>query len=171
MPEDALIPIGKVVGAHGIKGYLKVISYAESPDTFAPGNRVTLTRKGKPVATLRIELVRPHKSGLLLALEGVVSVDTAREWCGHELCVSKAALPEPEKGAYYWHQIIGLQVFAVDGRPLGKVEAIMPTGSNDVYVVRDGRQEVLIPAIESVVVEIDLTHKLMRVDLPEGLEG
>ncbi len=170
MHEDALIPIGKVVGTHGIKGYLKVISYAESTASFAPGKQLALRRKGRPVVTLGIESARPHKRGILMALEGIASVHAAKEWVGYELCIDKTTLPEPEKGSYYWHQIIGLEVFTVDERRLGRVAAVFPTGSNDVYVVRDGKNEVLIPAIESVVIDIDLTQKVLRVDLPEGLE-
>jgi 16S rRNA processing protein RimM len=170
MHEDALIPIGKVVGTHGIKGYLKVISYAESTASFAPGKQLALRREGKPVVTFGIESARPHKRGILMALEGIASVHAAKEWVGYELCIDKTTLPEPEKGSYYWHQIIGLEVFTVDDRRLGRVAAIIPTGSNDVYVVRDGKKEVLIPAIESVVIDIDLTQKVLRVDLPEGLE-
>jgi len=171
MHEDALIPIGKIVGTHGIKGYLKVISYAESTASFAPGKQLALRRKGKPVVTYGIESAHPHKRGILLALNGIASVDEAKEWVGYELCINRTTLPEPEEGTYYWHQIIGLEVLTVDDRRLGRVAAIFPTGSNDVYVVRDGKKEVLIPAIDSVVVDIDLTHKVLRVDLPEGLEG
>ena len=170
MHEDALIPIGKVVGTHGIKGYLKVISCAESTASFAPGKQLALRREGKPVVTFGIESARPHKRGILMALEGIASVHAAKEWVGYELCIDKTTLPEPEKGSYYWHQIIGLDVFTVDDRRLGRVAAVFPTGSNDVYVVRDGKNEVLIPAIESVVIDIDLTQKVLRVDLPEGLE-
>jgi 16S rRNA processing protein RimM len=170
MHEDALIPIGKVVGTHGIKGYVKVISYAESTASFAPGKQLALRRKGKPVVTLGIESAGPHKRGILLALEGITSIDAAKEWVGYELCIDKTTLPEPERDTYYWHQIIGLEVFTVDDRRLGRVTVIFRTGSNDVYVVRDGKKEVLIPAIDSVVVDIDLLHKVLRVDLPEGLE-
>ncbi|MCK4389763.1 MAG: 16S rRNA processing protein RimM [Desulfobacterales bacterium] len=170
MREDALIPIGKVAGTHGVKGYLKVSSYAESIDSFAPGKELFLRRKGKPIVSFRIESAHPHKRGILLALEGIASVDVAKEWVGYELCVDKTTLPEPEEATYYWHQIIGLEVFTVDDRRLGRVAAIFPTGSNDVYVVRDGKKEVLVPAIDSVVVDIDLTHEILRVDLPEGLE-
>jgi 16S rRNA processing protein RimM len=171
MQGDALIPIGKIVGTHGIKGFLKVSSYAESADSFSPGRQLVLRRKGTPDVTFRIKSARPHKHGILLALEGIASVDAAKAWVGYDLCIDKATLPEPEEGAYYWHQVIGLGVFTVDDRYLGRVTEIFPTGSNDVYVVRDGEKEVLIPAIDSVVVDIDPTHGVLRVDLPEGLEG
>jgi 16S rRNA processing protein RimM len=170
MHEDALIPIGKIVGTHGIKGYLKVISYAESTAVFEHGKQLALRQEGKPVVRFKIESARPHKRGLLLALEGMASVDLAKKWVGYELCIDRTTLPEPEQGTYYWHQIIGLDVLTVDDRRLGRVTAIFPTGSNDVYVVRDGKKEVLIPATDSVVVHIDLIHGVLRVDLPEGLE-
>ena len=69
--------------------------------------------------------------------------------------------------------LIGLSVYTIDGDCLGRIDSIIPTGSNDVYVVKnmvDGKEnEVLIPALESVVVEVDLNREIMRVDLPEGL--
>ena len=170
MHENALIPIGKVVGTHGIKGYLRVFPYAESTATFAPGKLLALRRKDRLVVTLGIEVARPHKRGILLALEGITTLDAAKELAGCELCIDKATLPKPEEGTFYWFQIIGLEVFTVDNRRLGRVETIFPTGSNDVYVVRDRKKEILIPATDSVVVDIDLTQNVLRVDLPEGLE-
>lgn len=170
MHEDALIPIGKIVGTHGLRGTFKIVSYAESPSSFAPGERLALRRHGKTAASFEIESAGPHRRGLILSLKGVATIDQAEEWVGFELCIEKAALPEPEDGSYYWHQIIGLAVVTVNNRRLGRVEEILPTGSNDVYVVRDGRKEVLVPALESVVTEIDLEHGTLKVDLPEGLE-
>ena len=170
MGDDALLPIGKVVGTHGIKGYLKVFSYAESVDSFAPGKELTFSREGDTVATLLTESARQHKRVVLLALEGIGSIEAAEKLVGCQVCIDKAYLAQPEEGTFYWHQVIGLQVFTLDNRRLGRVAAILPTGSNDVYVVRDGKNEILIPAIDSVVVDIDLEQKVLKVDLPEGLE-
>jgi 16S rRNA processing protein RimM len=170
MGGNALIPVGKIVGTHGIKGYLKVFPYTESLDLLSPGEDLVLSRRGNPLAIFQIRSAHPHKRIILLALEGMVSIDAAEEWIDCEICIDMAALPEPEEGSYYWHQIIGMEALTLDNRRLGRVEAIMPTGSNDVYVVRDGNKEVLIPAIDSVVVEIDLNKGVLRLDLPEGLE-
>jgi len=83
-------------------------------------------------------------------------------------------LPELEEDTHYWFDIIGLSVFLKDNTFIGNVTSVIPTGSNDVYVVKDPdknkTQEILIPAIESVVLEIDLKNGRMSVDLPEGLE-
>ncbi len=171
MGKSALLPVGTIVGTHGVRGHLKVFSYADSIECFAPGKELVLRRKGEPLCTRRVASSRLHKRLILLTLDGVGSIETAKEWVGYQVCIEKTCLPPPEEGSYYWHQIIGLEVFNLDNRRLGCVEAILPTGSNDVYVVRDGVKEILIPAINSVVVDIDLKEKRLRVDLPEGLEN
>jgi len=107
-------------------------------------------------------------SSLFLVVE-----EQAELLAGAELLIEKEDLPELEHGTWYWTDIIGLDVFAVDDTYIGRVTSIIQTGSNDVYVVKnpDGNndKEILIPAIESVVAAIDLAKGRMTVDLPEGL--
>jgi 16S rRNA processing protein RimM len=86
-----------------------------------------------------------------------------------ELLVERKRMPEPEEGDYYWVDLIGLSVFTMEGAFLGILEFIFPTGSNDVFVVKNEKTEKLIPALESVVKKIDLVEKTMTVQLPEGL--
>jgi 16S rRNA processing protein RimM len=76
-------------------------------------------------------------------------------------------LPPTDPNEFYWYQLIGLEVVNSEGERLGILEEIIETGSNDVYVVRRGEEEILIPAIEDVVREVDLQRRLMTVDLPE----
>ena len=168
--ETRYLAIGEVVGIHGIRGHLKVLSYAESVDLFAPGNELVLSRKGKPAGTFVVVSCRPHKRVILIELEGIQSIEAAEVFVGCEFVVDKKSLPPLEKGLYYWFEIIGLEVYTLDNRTLGHVRAVFPTGSNDVYVVRRGKKEVLIPALDSVVVDVDLKQGIMKVDLPEGLE-
>lgn len=170
MGEHNRLTIGEIVGSHGIKGHLKVLSHADSFDFFPPGKRLLLEREGGPSGEFHVVSCRPHKGVLLISLKGIESVDVAEQWRGAQICVDKTSLPPAEPGSYYWYQIIGLEVFTLDKRCLGHVEEIFPTGSNDVYVVRDGTKEVLIPAIDSVVVEVNLEKEFIKVDLPEGLE-
>jgi 16S rRNA processing protein RimM len=170
MGERAYITVGKIVGTHGIRGNLKVLSYADSVDVFAPGKTLVFSRDGKLRDRYSVASSRPHKGVVLVAIDGISTIDEAEEWIGCEVCVERASLPPLEEGDYYWFQIIGMEVTTTDHRPLGRVEAIFPTGSNDVYVVRDGKKEILIPAIDSVVIHIDLHNRTITVDLPEGLE-
>lgn len=162
--------MGKIVGTHGIRGILKMVSFAESNALFAPGKALAFRGKDGARKTFRVTSSRPHKSVILLRVDGIASIETAQVWSGCEVCVEKAALAPSEKGTYYWHEIIGMKVITPDAERLGQVKAIFPTGSNDVYVVRDGDKEVLVPAIDSVVLNIDPDKNTMTVDLPEGLK-
>ncbi|OEU58888.1 MAG: 16S rRNA processing protein RimM [Desulfobacterales bacterium C00003104] len=158
--------MGKITGPHGLRGEAKLVSYAESIDLFLPGTRLFLTHRDGRQCEYTIESARPHKKGVLLKLRGIDSIDEINLWRNAEVLCEKACLRRLDDGTYYWFQIIGLNVLTVDHRSLGKVASIIRTGSNDVYVVRNESNEALIPALDSVIVEIDLEKKLMLVDWP-----
>jgi len=164
--------MGKIVGVHGIKGTLKVYSYAESVSSFRPGSSVILKSEGSEQAFV-IAWVKPHHKTVLVAFEGVTNRNRAEELIGLELFMAWDSLETLEEGAYYWSDIIGLSVFTLEDEYLGRVTSVIQTGSNDVYVVKDEQGqdpvEILVPALEWVVREIDVDQKVMRVDLPEGL--
>ncbi|MFZ5570378.1 MAG: ribosome maturation factor RimM [Thermodesulfobacteriota bacterium] len=161
--------MAEIVGVHGVKGELKVRSYAENPSLFQPGGRILVegTRTGGQMRT--INWVRPHKQLLLFSLEGLEDRGQAEELIGAEILVAREQLPEPEEGTYYWCDILGLRVYGEDDVYLGCVREIVPTGSNDVYVVTDGARETLVPALQSVILDVDLRAGRMRVRLPDGL--
>ena len=173
MGKDGFLPVGKIVGAHGVKGNLKVHSYAESVSVFKPGSLILVIHAGKTEKHFAIKWAKPHGKSILLSFKDIEDRNTAETFIGAELFIERIALPELEEGVHYWVDIIGLSVFTTDNHYIGRVESIMPTGSNDVYIVKnqtkDDSPEILIPAIESVVLEIDLKNKTMRVALPEGL--
>jgi 16S rRNA processing protein RimM len=108
-----------------------------------------------------------------MSLKGITSLSLGEMLVGSEIFIEKRILPDLEEGSYYWYDIIGISVFTTDDQYIGRVKSIIPTGSNDVLVVKDPNRdkdnEVLIPVLESVVLEIDLKDKTMRVDLPDGL--
>jgi 16S rRNA processing protein RimM len=171
--NHGFLPVGKIVGAHGVNGNLKVHSYAESVTVFKPGSSILAIHAGKTEKSFAINWARPHGKSILLSFKGIEDRNTAESLIGAELFIDRTALPELEEGVYYWVDIIGLSVFTTDNQYIGRVESIMATGSNDVYVVKnktkDENIEILIPAIESVVLEINFENKTMRVELPEGL--
>lgn len=173
MEKKGFLPIGKIVGAHGVKGNLKVYSYAESLSLFEQESSILVVSAKEFEQIFKIKWIKPHGRVALLSLEGIENRDLAETLIGSELFVKRDRLPKLVDGSYYWFDIIGLAVFTNDEKHIGRVESIIPTGSNDVYVVKDAQKdrdnEILIPAIESVVLEINLEQKRMIVDLPEGL--
>jgi len=163
--------IGKVVGTHGVRGALKVMAYVESLDVLKPGTTIWARGCGAAEKTYRIASAHPHKRILLVCFKEINNLDMAKVLVGANLFAAKAVLPELEEGTYYWADLIGISVFSTDGDYIGRIESILPTGSNDVYVVKnsDLGSETLIPALKSVVLKVDVPKKTMLVDLPEGL--
>jgi 16S rRNA processing protein RimM len=170
--ED-LIEIGKIVGAHGINGVVKVYSYAESVDCFTACGQLTVIDHRGQRQTHKALWAKQYKSIVRLALASVGSRNAAEAMAGHRVLIPRKCLPLLEEEAYYWADLIGMDVFTNDEDYLGRVAEIIPTGANDVYVVRtlEGSpvKEILIPAIASVVLDIDVAHQRMRVELPDGL--
>lgn len=177
MIPDGLVQIGSIVGAHGIDGVVKVYSYAESPDRFTAQNHLTVIDSKGRQTRMKPLWARPHKKIVRLALEGITTRDQAEALVGSNVCITKEDLPELEEDAYYWIDLIGLSVYTTAGDYLGRVEEIIPTGANDVYVVKTpadhsaglSTDEILVPAIASVVIDIDIENGRMEVALPEGL--
>jgi 16S rRNA processing protein RimM len=171
--KSRFLVVGKIVGSHGVKGNLKIRSYTESETVFKPGKSILVIQAGHIEKTYPIQWAKPHGRSMLVSLKGIENRDTADSLVGAGVFIERSALPELEEGSYYWVDIIGLSVVSTDDRYIGRIESIMPTGGNDVYVVKNhdknDHQEILIPAIESVVLNIDFKNKIMRVDLPEGL--
>ena len=161
--------IGKIVGIHGIKGTNKLRSYAESLTVFSPDRSILVRNLRGHEASYEINWVKPHTGTPLISFKGISNRDQAKVLIGGELFIQKSELPELDEDTYYWFELIGIEVYAAEEQFLGRIESIVETGSNDVYVVKNGEKEVLIPALESVVLNVDLEHNIMRVQLPEGL--
>jgi len=171
MERPDFLLIGKIVGVHGIRGNLKVHSYAESSAIFTSGNQIWVMDASGSETPFEIKQGAPHKKGILLSLHGIENRDAAEKLVNAGIFIDKSVLPGLEEGEYYWSEIIGLEVFEKDKEYLGRVASIFPTGSNDVYVVKhpDSGKETLVPALESVVESVDIEQGTMHVNLPEGL--
>lgn len=151
------------------------MSYAESLDLFTSGTPLWLKPEEGIAVVHSVAWVQAHGQKVRMAFKEVSDRNTAEALVGASLFIDRRLLPELEADTYYWFELIGLKVDDVDGRRLGEIEAVLPTGSNDVYVVKDKDRapprELLIPALASVVMEVDLATGVMCVDLPEGLES
>ncbi len=170
MPDPSFILMGRIVGAHGIAGGLKVLSYAESLAVFAAGRTVVVRSESGVETVYENACSRAQRRAALQAQKGDANRSQAEALLGYDLFLDKATLPKLEEGSYYWADLIGLEVHSVDGDCLGRIASIIQTGSNDVYVVKLKDRELLLPALRSVVQSVDLTARRMVVAVPEGLE-
>jgi 16S rRNA processing protein RimM len=170
MEEPLLVAIGKVAKAHGVLGALKVHPFGETFDAVKTGESFLLG-EGSQRRSLRLATLRAQNRFWIVEFEEVASREQAEELTGKEIFIERDRLPALAEGEYYQFQLIGLLVETTQGRELGILKAVLETGGNDVYVVEGGGAEVLVPAIEEVVVEVDLGKGKIVVDLPEGLEA
>ena len=163
-PTPGYVAVGRIVGLWGLRGDLKVESLTDFPQRFAAGGSVWLAG-----VVHVIEKCRWQRGRAILKLVGVDSV-TAAEALRHCLLeVPEDDLRPLGEGEYYHFQILGLEVRTTAGEVLGRVEQIISTGSNDVFVVRGSRGEVLIPAVDDVVKSVDTTAGRIEVEVVEGL--
>ena len=169
MPANPWMPIGQVVGAHGINGAVKIHFYDDRPRALDTGDTLHLSVSEGTRTAYAVEWARPHKRNYIVGLEGVDDRDKAQALKDARVVVPRSAMPDLEEDTFYWVDLIGMDVYTVTDRYLGQIESIIPTGSNDVYVVKDDGAETLVPALKTVVKDVDLEKKAMRVDLPEGL--
>jgi 16S rRNA processing protein RimM len=158
------------VGAHGLKGTSKIQSYAESLEIFKSGTILLVSSPDGNENRYEIDWIKSHSRGALLALKDVTDREQAKSLIGSELYIEKAELPKLEAGTYYWFDLIGVSVYTSDDCCIGRLDSIIETGANDVYVVKEGDKEILVPSLKSVVKSIDIESKIMRVELPDGLE-
>lgn len=172
-PEgDTKILIGRVLKPKGIRGSVKVLSYAQSPETYERAGVVYVRSEGswQPLETEKVEKSRPGRTRtVVLAFRGRNRIEDVRDLVGADLYVDKDNLPPLEEGEYYWHELIGMRVRTEEGEDLGRIRGIFNTGSNDVYVVRKGSREILLPALRDVIRKVDLPGRRMTVRLLEEI--
>jgi 16S rRNA processing protein RimM len=161
------LAIAEIVAPHGIRGEVRAQILTEFPERFALLEEVYLGQEGRKVG---LESHRLHKGQVLLKLAGCDTRNDAEEL--RKLLVQvplDQAMPLPED-AYYLYEIVGLKVWTDDGEYLGMVEDVIETGANDVYVVRGpGLPEILLPAIDDVILKVDPQEEQMLVKLLPGL--
>jgi 16S rRNA processing protein RimM len=167
--SENLLLVGKVIRPHGLDGSLRIRSYAQSAESFLDAGNVFLKSDKDEMCECKVSSVKPYKNVFLMRLEGLQSLEEAERYRGADILIRKDLLEQKDEEEYFWFELIGLEVFLNSGRYLGKLTDIIPTGSNDIYVVKKGRKEVLIPAIYEVVDEIDLENKKIIISEMEGL--
>jgi len=158
------VAIGHVGAPWGVRGAVKVYPLADSHELFAPGRGVTVSGQRRVIAGARWQ-----KGMVYLRLSGIDDRESAEALRGRLLAVEESELQPLPEGHYYRFQLIGLAVISTDGEELGRVTDVLSTGANDVYVVRGDRGELLLPATDEVVREIDLEGGRMLVEALPGL--
>ncbi len=171
-PAPDGVVLGRVVGVHGLRGELRVRLLDADEENLRAAPSVRLAREqGDPKAVeARVRAVGSGRRGeLLLALEGVGDRDAALALRGCLVIGRAEHLAPLAPGEYYRYELVGCRVEDGDGRALGIVEGIWPTGAPDVLVVVQGDAERLVPAAPGILRQVDVAERRIVVDVPEGL--
>jgi len=169
MQDTPLITVGKILDAHGVRGWVRMLPLTDFPERFLDMAQVILLRNDQYME-YRLAEAMQHKQFVLLRFEGISDMNAAKALKGALLQVTKEQLIKLPGDSYYIFDLLGLSVYTTVSEYLGELEDVLRTGANDVYVVKDERgRSVLIPALKQVVKKIDLDARRMVVELPEGL--
>jgi len=167
--SEELIPVGKIIGPHGIKGQMKLHSYSGNPDSLSAARSVTLKTPAGTLHEYPVNCFKANSGKFIIGFTGIDDINLVQPFVGNEVCLKRGQLPGLDEDEYYWSDLIGLQVFTDDGTLLGTVTDIFETGSSDIYVVRNEEREYLIPAIADVIKSVDPTGGRIVITPLDGL--
>jgi len=148
---------------------MKASLYVESPQTLENLGHIFIGHDTKVTSSFKVNRTLSRGKNFFIEIAGIETVEAAEALKGQTIYLSRDMLADPDEDEFYWHDIIGLEVITTDKERLGQITSIFPTGSNDVYVCEGDRGEILLPAIDDVIKEIDTQRGVVIVELLEGL--
>ncbi|HRQ22543.1 MAG TPA: ribosome maturation factor RimM [Anaerolineales bacterium] len=165
--ESVYLAIGFLRRPHGVTGEVIMDVHTDFPERIKPGRRVYIGEKHE---TAEFEGVRVHGQGLLVRLRGYDTPEAVGRFRNQWVYVKTSEVPPLPEGEHYKYEMVGLQVVEENGNPLGELTEILETGANDVYIVRgENGKEILLPAIPPVILNVDMSARIMTVHLIDGL--
>ncbi len=168
--KDYLI-IGKLGGAHGVRGEVKVIPLTDDVRRFSSlKDCLILDEKEHLKETREVEKSRVDDSRTLIKFNGIDDRDEVSKLTGYYIGVSREDAVKLPEGRYFIADLIGLTVVDESRGDLGTIKDIINSGASDIIIVkRKGKNELLIPYLNAIVKNVDLSSGKMDVILPEGL--
>ncbi|CDE53570.1 MAG: ribosome maturation factor RimM [Candidatus Gastranaerophilaceae bacterium] len=166
--ED-LLRVGVIANTHGIRGEVKVFPTTDEKERFKDLKKVILDM-GKEQKVLEIQSVRFFKNLVILKFKGIDNINDIEMYKGKDLLVTREDAVPLEEGEYFIADLLDLDVYSDEDEKIGVLYDVMQTGANDVYVVKtEEGKEILLPAIDECILDIDLEESRMTVHIMEGL--
>jgi len=165
--EPLFLVVGKLRHAHGLHGEILMEVITDFPERIRPGLTLYIGEEHQP---LKVASRRPHSGNLLLGFHSIDTPEAIGQYRNLWAYVPASDRPPLEDGEYYHHQLLGITVVSDEGQVLGKLVEILTNPANDVYVVQpEAGREILLPALKSVILNVDLAQSRMQVHLLPGL--
>jgi len=165
--EPVYLAVGFLRRPHGVHGEIIMDLHTDFPERLKPGRKLLVSEE---YTLMVVDGIREHQKGVIIKFNGIDTPEEAGKLRNTWVYIKASDAPPLPKGQIYQYELIGFQVVDDNDNPLGELVEIIETGANNVYVVRDASgKEILLPAIPSVILELDTDRRLMRVHLLEGL--
>jgi 16S rRNA processing protein RimM len=168
--DGELVVVGEVARPHGLRGEVRITPHTDRPERFEGLDACVLWDPASDAREIwRITGSRRQGEAVLLSLAGCESVEVARALVGRLVAVPREqALPPPPGHVYPW-QLVGCRVVTEDGTPVGVLSGVESCPAHDLWVVREGGREHLIPAVAEIVLDVDVGGRRVVIRPPEGL--
>ena len=161
--DRRFIEAGKIVNTHGIRGEVKILPWADSPEFLAGFEHLYFD--GSPI---KVVSARVHKGAVIAALDGIEEIDAAIRMKNKVVYIDRGDV-ELEKGRHFIADLIGIRAIdSATGEELGVLDDVLTLPANNVYVIKGGR-EILVPAVDDFIEEIDLEKRIVMIRLLEGM--
>ena len=165
--EPVYLTVGFIRRPHGVQGEMVMELHTDFPERMKSGRKLLVGEEHLPMT---LASARSHQAGLLIKFKGIDTPEDAGRFRNQWAYIRSSEAPPLPDGRIYQYELFGFQVVDENNQVLGELVEILETGANNVYVVRnEAGRELLLPAIPSVILEIDPSRHLMRVHLLEGL--
>ena len=167
--EPLYLSVGFLRRPHGLRGEIIMDLHTDFPERMKAGRKLFVGDDHKPMT---LEAVRVHAKGLLVKFKDIETTEAAGLFRNQWVFIKATDAPPLPEGKIYQYQLIGFKVVDENENSLGTLAEILETGANDVYVVKDDAgKELLLPAIPSVILDLDAVRRLIRVHVLDGLIG
>jgi 16S rRNA processing protein RimM len=159
-----MVIMGRVASAFGIRGWVKIQPFSEFVDSLLEYKTWYLGQENGPWRKVEVVQAETHDKTLAVQFPDCPDRTAAEKLKGLLIAVPRSSLPAQDEGEYYWADLIGMSVVNEVGETLGTVLELLDTGANDVLIVKGTGPDVLIPFLDSVIKQVDLQAKIIRVD-------
>lgn len=165
MSQEPFITIGKIGSTFGVKGWIKIQSFADQILSILNYQPWYISRDEKNWQPIEFTDGKAHGKGVIVKFKGLETPEDVRLLTGAWVGVPRSALPNLTQDEYYWSDLVGLTVINTKGKHLGTVQYLLETGANDVLVAKEGKQEIAIPFIlPTIILKVDLQKQEILVD-------
>ncbi|MCI5620833.1 MAG: ribosome maturation factor RimM [Lachnospiraceae bacterium] len=163
-----LLRVGVIANTHGVRGEVKVYPTTDDVQRFKKLKHVILDT-GKEHLELEVAQARFFKNLVILKFKGIDNINDIEKYKGKDLLVTRENAVKLEEGEYFIADLIGLSAVSDEGEDLGIVYDVLQTAANDIYVLHKDKEEILVPAIDDCIKEVDLEAQRITIHLLEGL--